>query len=139
MEYKLIDHTADMGMLVAAQSKESLFAFAPLAMMEIILGKGFPRQGEKEIQDISIEGMDLVDLMVRWLGEVLYLFEGKGLVYTGIQDIQIGSQVLAAKIITIPYSPGIHEIQCDIKAVTYHMARVEEAGGHWEAAIIFDV
>jgi len=88
---------------------------------------------------IFVSGEDLADLMVRWLGEVLYLFEGENLVVTSIHIDSVSSSHLDAKLETVPFDPTTHEILSEIKAVTYHQIEVAEKGNRWEAKVIFDM
>jgi SHS2 domain-containing protein len=88
---------------------------------------------------ISVSGGDLADLMVRWLGEILYLFEGDDLVVTSISIDSLTPSQLEATLETVPYDPEIHEILNEIKAVTYHQIEVSNKGDIWEARVIFDL
>jgi SHS2 domain-containing protein len=77
--------------------------------------------------------------MVRWLSEILYLFDGEGEVVTGVKIPVIFPSHLEAVVEKVPFDPDQHEIQHEIKAVTYHQINVAEKKDHWEAKIIFDV
>ncbi len=88
---------------------------------------------------ISISGEDLADLMVRWLGEILYLFDGENLVVTSIHMETVSSSRLEAILETVPFDPSVHETHSEIKAVTYHQIQVTDKGNQWEASVIFDV
>ena len=83
---------------------------------------------------ISVSGEDLADLMVRWLGEILFLFSGENLVVTSIR-----MESVSASLETVPFEPEIHETLREIKAVTYHQIEVTEIANGWEAKVIFDV
>jgi SHS2 domain-containing protein len=88
---------------------------------------------------IRAGGMDLPDLMVNWLRELLFLWNGREyLVKQAIME-SISESALTARIWYDPYTPGEHEIGTDIKAVTYHGLRVEKKEAGWEASVIFDV
>ncbi|MGD9074802.1 MAG: archease, partial [Desulfobacteraceae bacterium] len=88
---------------------------------------------------ISVSGEDLADLMVRWLGEILYLFAGENLVVTSIRMGSVSSSALEATLETAPFEPEIHETLREIKAVTYHQIEVTEMPNGWETKVIFDV
>ncbi len=136
--FEILDHTADLGIRVSGENLENLFQNAAHAMMRIILDKGPQQPGS--ITELSVKGADLPDLMVRWLGEILYLFEGENRVVTRTKICHITSDHLDARIETIPYASNRHEILTEIKAVTYHQIDViRSKTGVWNARIIFDL
>ena len=81
-DFILLDHTADLGMEVYGTSLSELFEKAALALLQIMLGDKacIAPYGTRTI---SISADDTADLMVRWLGEILYLLDGEGRIVTG--------------------------------------------------------
>ncbi len=135
--FELLEHTADLGILVRGDSPERLFENAAGALIQIMV-RGNPRSAPANSR-LEVEGSDLEDLMVRWLGEILYLFEGEGKVLLRATARVDSPHRLRATLETVPFDPRDHEILNEIKAVTYHQIEVKEKAGHWEARIIFDV
>ena len=136
-EFETFDHTADLGLVVKGKDLKMLFQNASDAMMQIMLKRGPVKNGKS--MKISVHGSDLPDLMVRWLGEILYLFEGENKLVAQTKIINITPTFLDAEIQTIPFSPACHEVLCEIKAVTYHQIEVKRQGKLWKARIIFDL
>jgi SHS2 domain-containing protein len=136
-DFTLLDHTADIGMKVSANDLDALFIEAARALVQLLV-KGDP-YGRVSKRNISIEGADLPDLMVRWLGEILYLFEGERLIATAFPDLTVGPHELVAAVNAFPYDPGRHEVLTEIKGITYHESRVLYRDGQWEATIILDI
>ena len=135
--FSLIDHTADLGIMVRGKNLKHLFEEAAKSMMYIkFKGK---RTNESEIIKLSVAGYDLPDLMVRWLGEILYQFEGEHKLVTNVGIDFISPSHLDATLEMVSFDPSLHEILREIKAVTYHQIEVVEKGKHWEARIIFDL
>jgi SHS2 domain-containing protein len=137
-DFSLLDHTADMGILVRGINIKSLFEEAAKSMMYIMITCP-PDVEETHAVKVSIKGNDLADLMVRWLGEILYLLEGEKKVVADAFISAIYPSQLEATLQTIPFDPNLHEILTEIKAVTYHQIAVTEKDDHWEARIIFDL
>ncbi|EFK09772.1 conserved hypothetical protein [delta proteobacterium NaphS2] len=136
--FEVLDHTADLGILVNGADLKSLFQNAAHAMLQIMMD--FQPEQTGIIRNISVEASDLPDLMVHWLGEILYFFEGEGqwVIETKIHDIT--SVHLDAQIETIPFSSIMQEHLTEIKAVTYHQIEVlHDNAGAWKARIIFDL
>ena len=136
-DYTLLDHTADLGIRVRGTDLKDLFESAGRALMHLMIRAKVPSKNQSI--KISVSGEDLADLMVRWLGEILYLFAGENLVVTSIRIGSISSARIAATLETAPLEPEVHEILSEIKAVTYHQIQVTETADGWEAIVIFDV
>lgn len=135
-KYALLDHTADMGINVRGEDLKGLFEAAAKALMHLMIrGNSLAKTSD---MNITVSGQDLPDLLVRWLGEILYLFEGEGLVVTYIHIDFLSVSRLDASLKTVPFDPTVHEILSEIKAVTYHQAQVIEKRSFWEAQVIFD-
>jgi len=135
--FEILDHTADLGVVVTGNDLEDLFQNAAHAMLNIMLER--PAEKGGKTRDISINGTDLPDLMVRWLGEILYLLEGENTVVTQTKIQDITPDHLHARIKTVPFSSTRHERITEIKAVTYHQIEVVQKQGFWSARIIFDL
>jgi SHS2 domain-containing protein len=136
-DYIILDHTADLGIKIRGTDLTNLFETAARALLHIMV-RGVSNRGTSFIT-ISLSAKDLCDLMVRWLGEILYLIDGESLVATSIKIDSLTSSRLEATLGTVPFDPRFHEILSEIKAVTYHQIEVAEKGGHWEARVIMDL
>ena len=136
-DYTLLDHTADLGIKIRGTDLKDLFESAGKALIHLMLKGATP--GKTSSMKITVSGEDLADLMVRWLGEILYLFEGENLVVNYINIHDITPYRLEATLKTVPFDPQVHEILSEIKAVTYHQIEVANKGDQWEARVIFDI
>ncbi|MBI9076641.1 MAG: archease [Desulfatibacillum sp.] len=136
-EYTLIDHTADYGLTLCAKTPGELYKNAALALKDLMLGAS-PAEPEIEHR-IRVAGLDRTDLLINWLREILFLFAGDGEVLARVRVESVGETSLSALVHTEAYNPQRHEVLEEIKAVTYHQARVREIVGGWECSVIFDV
>lgn len=135
--YTLLSHTADLGMIVKGDSYKELFKHAGAAMMNILIKGNSP--SINKITNITINGSDLPDLLVKWLSEILYLFEGERLVVTEINIESMSYSNISATLKTVEFDFRYHEVLREIKAVTYHQIDVREEKGVWTARVIFDL
>ena len=135
-DYDLLDHTADLGIVVRGEDLKNLFETAARALMHLMI-RG-ESQAKPTDMNVTVSGQDLSDLLVRWLGEILYIFEGEDLVVQFIHIDFLSITRLDAVLKTVPFEPTVHRIHNAIKAVTYHQAQVREKGSVWEAQVIFD-
>ncbi|SPD72761.1 conserved hypothetical protein [uncultured Desulfobacterium sp.] len=136
-DFMLLDHTADLGIMVRGSDIKDLFEKAGLALIQIMINPG-PDRANKSIQ-LSLEGNDPAELMVNWLGEILYLFDGEKEIVTGIIINSISPTYIDATLKTVSFDPEHHDIICEIKAVTYHQIEVAKKDDYWEARVIFDL
>ncbi|MBW2644149.1 MAG: archease [Deltaproteobacteria bacterium] len=136
-KYNLIDHTADFGIHVFGSDSKELFANAALALFDLITDinhlKGL------DSCNIEVSGDDWSDLMVNWLREILYLWNGKEFLLKKVRILSLSETKLSASVELDTFDPDRHIIKTEIKAVTYHQIQVNSSPSGWEARIIFDI
>lgn len=136
--YKLIDHTADLGIEVTGRTKRDLFTKAALSLMDLLVErKGTPTGVKKKA--LSVEGSDPADLLINFLREILYLFNAEALIVEECSIQECTNQRLVAKLRVEPYNKEKYSMKMEIKAVTYHGLRMERTKSGWVARVIFDV
>jgi len=136
-KYTLLDHTADFGIEVTGADQKILFVNTALAMFDLITHSN-TLIGKNEC-DLHVQGSDTCDLMVNWLRELLYFWNGKKMLVKTANIHSISEKELSVKITYDLFDPDIHEIKNEIKAVTYHQIKVEQNSEGWIANVIFDV
>jgi len=136
--FELLNHTADLGMLVRGKDLQELFTAGATALTDLMVKRISdlpPRQ-----VSLTVDGDDLTDAFIRWLGEILYLLDGERLIVTGISALKISpSGHVEATVLAAPFDFEKDEIIHEIKAVTYHQASVKQTDNGWEARVIFDL
>lgn len=135
MTYKILEHTADVRMIVQADSLEKLFSEAVYGMMKIIEPKV---DNKKEVieRTISLEALDTTALLIDFLNEVLLATHIHKEVYNEAIFKSLSERSLEAKLSGF-IAKSLGE---DIKAVTYHEAEVKKKKeGTWETMLIFDI
>jgi SHS2 domain-containing protein len=135
--FTLLDHTADLGIMVKTPGRRQLFEEAARAMLQIMV-EGRSRKPPR-VTEFHVKGEDLEDLMVNWLGEILYLFQGKKAVLKDVHIRSLSPKNLHATVKHVPFDAQAYDVLCEIKAVTYHQISVKKKEHNWEATIIFDV
>lgn len=137
LDYQIIDHTADLGIIVKGVDEKDVFIHAAQAMTDLMVKGDISKK--TVIKDVSLQGEDFPDLMVKWLGEILYLFNGEKLLVHSIEIKSISPIQLEFKLYLTNFDPEKHEILREIKAVTYHQIFVDKVNDRWQARIIFDI
>ena len=138
MGYRIFDHTADLGVIVTAATREGLYAAAVEALFDCLADRAAIR--EMDEREVAVSGADPADLLVNLLREALYLWSGEAFLVKHGRVEAAGPRELRARLTGEAFDPARHRIKQEIKAVTYHQAEVrqDETGG-WRARVIFDV
>ena len=135
--YKVFDHTADLGLEIYGKTVNELFANASFAVFDSITDLRYV--SSTEAREIIVEGEGWEDLLVNYLREVLYMFNGEGLLLKEYSIIEIDPQHLHGRVSGELFNPSKHRINTEIKAVTYHQVTVRETPEMWTGRVIFDV
>jgi protein archease len=135
--YEPLSHTGDLGMLVYGRDLPELFAHAAWAMFDLMSDATAIRP--QQVVPVSLEAIDLEDLLVRWLNELLYLYDTQRFLCCEALFPTLEPTHLTATVRGEPFDPTCHPIDTEIKAVTYHQIAVEQVAGRWQARVIFDL
>jgi SHS2 domain-containing protein len=137
LDYQIIDHTADLGIIVKGVDEKDVFIRAAYAMIDLMVKGDISKK--TAIKDVSLQGEDFPDLMVRWLGEILYLFNGEKLLVHSIKIKSISPITLKSTLTLTNFDPEYHQVIREIKAVTYHQISVDKTKDGWQTKVIFDI
>jgi len=135
--YEIFEHTADIGLRVRADDLNALFAEAGRALFSLIVAN------PKSIRpvdpfELQIAGDRPDDLLFDWLAELLYRFEVDHQVM-GHFEVNVNSHGLKATVRAEPVDRNRHQLDMEIKAITYHGLKVEQQEGQWIAEVIVDI
>ena len=137
--YKFFDHTADIGVEVTGRTRKELFLNAAEALFDVMIENKIGKQSAKQQKKITVEGADVSALLINFLRELLYLFNGEKFITVSCEIIQFTNKELQAQLTGELFNKTKHLIKTEIKAVTYSGLKVEKKKSGWVARIIFDV
>ncbi len=136
-KYVLIDHTADIGIEVFGATMPELFSNAAFALFDIIADL---EKVENRVEcNLEITGIDREQLLVNWLGELLYLHDVKNYLFKNFLITNVTDTRLSASVQGEVFEENKHIIKTEIKAVTYHRLSIVQEGQQWKACVIFDL
>jgi len=138
-KYELFDHTADIGIEFFGRTKKELFTNAIVALKDIMIEENEIKPLQGHGKKVAVEGADTADLLVNFLREVLYLFNGKRLITVSCVMTGFAARRLTAELALVRYRPEKHTVRTELKAVTYHGLSVVKEKTRWKARVIFDV
>jgi len=139
--FEEIDHTADVGLRVWAASLEGLFRQAALGLAALLTDPA--TIAEREETRLEVRGLDLEELLVGWLNELLYRFEGEHRVPVEVKELRIAREGegyrLSASVAAGLWDPARHPKGASVKAATYHGLRVAASPeGGYGVTLVFD-
>lgn len=133
MPYAFDEHTADVRMRVSGKNRKELFRDA-LAGMTALARPLHP--GAPVVRGVALEAPDATALLVDFLNEALLLMYTRSEAYALVEFEQLDEHSLKASLA----GSAVERFEEDIKAATYHEARVaRDASGLWSTTIIFDI
>jgi SHS2 domain-containing protein len=136
-----VDHTADKGLLIEADSLADTFAGAAAGMFATVVDlEGLPAAVSRCIR---VTAPDREALLVAWLQELIFLAEVEDLLFFAFAVCRVDDTSLAATATGCPWPEDRPRRGAMVKAVTYHGLSVAPAGPGarwaWRARVIFDV
>ena len=136
-KYEQTDHTADIGLKIFGNSLLDLFANAGYALCDSLtdISKVIPATK----QTFCLQRASTEELLVEWMGDLLYTFETEGLLFSRFNIISIDKNSLSAEAEGEFFNSALHTIKNGVKAVTYHKLKIEEKNGLWLAEVVLDV
>ena len=135
--HEVFEHTADLGLRARAADLDALFYEAAQALFEAIVTDLATVQPLQRV-DIIVEGDDREYLLFDWLKELLYHFDAEHLLL-GKFEVHVEGNRLTAAAWGEPLDRARHQLEHEVKAITYHGLRVEQTPDGWLAEVIVDI
>lgn len=136
---EVFEHTADLGLRIAAESLDDLFRTAAEALFNVITAdRSTIEPRESEAVDLRADSPET--LLVDWLNELIFRVEVRHRFY-GRFDVKVADdgRSLSATIAGEPIDPDRHVFNNEVKAATYHGLFVKKEADGWAAEVIVDI
>ena len=135
--YEVFGHTADVGLRMRAADLDELFADAGRALFAVIV-VDLDRVEPRQRMSCRIDEPQREYLLLDWLNELLYHFESERLLLKEF-TVHVSQEGLQAMADGETFDPRRHQLDHEVKAVTYHNLRVQQTADGWEAEVILDL
>jgi SHS2 domain-containing protein len=135
-DFEIIDHTADIGIVVHGGDLTETFANAAYAMFSLIAD--LSSVDEAICHEVEASADDLEGLLVGWLNELIYLFDVENIIFKRFELTELTGIILKAKCYGEKVDPSRHKLKTGIKAATSHMLKIEKKDG-FRAQVLFDI
>lgn len=130
VRYRVLPHTADGKFQAFGRSIEEAFGNAALATASLMWD--WAKIGTAVRHRVRVSGTDREQLLVKFLGEVVYLFETRQFLLGRVESVVIAARAGGFDLEALLAGETLsdrHELYGDVKAVTYHDLKIEECDG----------
>lgn len=133
----ILEHPSDIGVEVKGKTMNEAFELSALGMMSIIVELSNVKVNTTK--NITIKSIDIQQLLVKWLSEILYLYDGQQFIakeffVKSLTDTDLKAVVKGEKI-----DVTRHKLKMDIKAVTYHQLYIHQGTDGCKIRVFFDI
>jgi SHS2 domain-containing protein len=135
--YEVFEHTADVGIRIRATDLKGLFEEAARGLFAILVANPDAVEPVREMS-FRLEGERQDDLLFDWLAELLFVFDARRLVFSTFQ-VELCPGGLTATARGEPIELARHELNGEVKAITYHGLKLQRDGEGWLAEVIVDL
>jgi SHS2 domain-containing protein len=134
--HRIIARQSELAVRVVGKSQIDLFVNAAFALFDVITDSEIEA---KERMDLEVEGSDRDDLLVNWLRELLYLYQGSAYLLKEFTIREMKETLMKAQVSGEKLDPDRHEIKQEIVAVAFHQSHMQKTGDQWIAQVVFEV
>jgi SHS2 domain-containing protein len=135
--YRILTRSSELAIKVFGKSQAELFANSAFALFDLMTDVG--KVEAREQLPLEVEGVDRDDLMVNWMRELLYLYQGSGYLLREFKVLEAKETYVRGEVGGEKYDPDRHEMQREFRAVAHHKSRMEKTGDQWTAQVIFEL
>jgi SHS2 domain-containing protein len=136
-KYRVMNRSSDLVIKVLGKTQAELFSNSAFALFDLLAD-----MEKVEVRDhlqLEVEGADRDDLMVNWVRELLYLFQGSDYLVKEVELKEIKENYVRGEVKGEKFDPDRHEIRREIRAVAYDQSRMDKTGDQWTAQLIFEL
>ncbi len=134
---EFIEHTADIGIKIVANSLDEVFKNAGYGMFKIIC-ENLEEVDCNEIVEGEVSAEDKLELLYLFLEKLLFEFDTKSIILKCF-EVKVSENTLKYEAMGEFYNPKKHRIGTGIKSPTYHKMEIKIENGKYIATIIFDI
>lgn len=134
--YKLMQHTADMGIIAQGADLSAAFAFSASGLFSLITDTSTLQQDKAVSLAFSSDSYE--NLLVKWLNELIYIFDTHQMVFGRFEvavspDFRLSATCFGQKITA---DTVLHHY---VKAATYHLLKVKKISGGYKLQVVLDI
>lgn len=124
--FRIISHTADIGLVARGSDLPEAFANAAFGLFSIMTDLRSVRP--LETRTIEIKEKDYESLLFEWLNNFVYLFDAQEMLFRRFEITEFGPTGLAARCAGERFDRSRHRIKIGVKSATYHLLKIDPEG-----------
>lgn len=125
--FKVIEHTADAGIVAYGRDMGEAFVNAAHGMFSLISEPVGP--SNDFCREVELQASDREALLVDWLNELIFIFEVDHVLLGKFEITALTENRLRARVCGERIDTARHQLKTEVKAATYHSLRIEERDG----------
>jgi SHS2 domain-containing protein len=135
--FEFVSHTADIAAIIYGQDMPELLRNGAAALYALTM-TGL-HATTTHCRCVAIESADRSTMLVDWLNELIYYLYAEKLAFSEFQFDELGETSLMARCRGSRLGMSDDVLRCEVKAATYHMARIVHDASGMSSRVVFDV
>jgi SHS2 domain-containing protein len=135
--FTILEHPADVGVEARGPTFAAVCDQAARGLLSLFVDPASVNPAEE--RSIDIRAGDREQLVMRFLSDILYLYDGTGFVPSDVTVHQADAGHISATLRGERCDRDRHRLRTDVKAVTYHQMEIVEDRGGWKLRVFFDI
>jgi SHS2 domain-containing protein len=135
--YRVFGTTADVGVTSRGRDLKEAFENQAAGMFSVMVD--LRTVAKEQYYVVTASGHDNESLLASFLEELLYLFDTKHVFLKEFRITRLDGHTLDAEARGEAIDPQRHTIKTPIKAVTYHMLKVEDSPETVSTTVVYDI
>ena len=134
--FEILEHTADIGIIVYGDNIKQIFSMAAEGLFSLITN--MDEIQTKINRNVEVVAQDTEALLVSWLNELIFIHEVEHILFKVFKIDRIDNNRISAVCFGETITEN-QEITREVKAATYHMLSIEKHAGRFTARVLFDL
>ncbi len=135
--FRILEHPADLGIEGSGSTLAKAYEGCALGLVSIFVDPSSVRTLAE--RRITLTALDPDQLLVKWLEEVLYLYDGDGFIVRKPTITNLTDTHLEASLRGESFDARRHRSRLDVKAITYHQLLLAKKAKTFTARVYVDI
>ena len=135
--YETFEHTADIGIRAWGSQFSDVFEEAAKALFSVLVD--LKTVSARQKLQIKLSGESGEELFLKWLKELLFIFDAKHLFLSEFKILNLNSGELLAEVAGEPVDPKKHILGKEVKAITRHQFKLIQDKARYLTEVILDI
>ena len=135
--HETFEHTADIGIRAWGNEFSEVFEEAAKALFSVIVDLNTVSVRQRLNLELTAESGE--ELFLKWLKELLFIFDTKHLLLSGFKIHQLTPQKLQAQVGGEFLDNAKHALGREVKAITLHQFKLVKEKSRYLAEVILDI